>query len=158
PRGVSLPRKQQTRSAGAGPATRGDPADRRVRRANVPQSWARAYPPVVSIRQSYQYLPPPLPPWVDRRPRTGPARVRLLRVDTEGRVDRREQAGGGNFAVHHLQPLVVGLPVHRPALRPAPGHGHAPRGGEVVAAQTRIDLRRPAELGERHHHHVVREA
>src|SRR4051794_7351694 len=97
--------------------------------------------------------PPSAHPFLDRLDARGGQRDRaaadvvvLGRVQTQRRVDGREQAAGVNLLGHHRVALRVGLPVHRAALDAGPGDGATPGAGEVVAAEAGVDTRRAAEL------------
>ncbi len=75
----------------------------------------------------------------------------FLMVDAECLVDGGEQLGGSDLAVDDGPAVGVGLAVDRAAADATAGERGAPGGGEVVAAQAGVDLRRAAELGERDH-------
>ena len=77
--------------------------------------------------------------------------VLFLMVDAECLVDGGEQLGGTDLAVDDGPAGRVGLAVDRAAADSTAGERGAPGGGEVVAAQAWVDLRRAAELGERDH-------
>src|SRR5688572_13943777 len=80
---------------------------------------------------------------VDERVPAAADVVVLLRLDAQGRVDRREETPRVHLLRDHLVPLVVRLAVHRAALDAATaGDSGTPRAGEVVAAEAGVDLRR----------------